>query len=403
MKKNFVKFFAAVICTAIIFTAQISSFAVTIDTSAKASLTIIFTADEKPIPGAEFKLYRIADISRTGKVSLTPPFSDFQIIFKTQTAQEKRTLALTLKGYVISEKIKPDFVGVTDDNGRVSFKNIPLGMYLAVGSSVTIDNMIYVPDALVVTLPAGAENETWDYNVNIRTKTIYENTGVKTNVRVLKVWDDDGDKASRPDKIIVELYSGEKLFDTVTLSKDNNWHYTWKDLPGIDWIVVEKEVPDGYKVSVERDGYSYIITNSKTSDGGQEPDSTTKPGTTIPSGTLPDSSGTTVIKPDTTIDHDTTRPGETKPGITNPGETITGETNTGTATTLPDEDVSGEEPSGDIGETDVSGDSPDDDGENKPTLPQTGMLWWPVPVMALVGILFIMVGWKMNRRIEDEG
>lgn len=31
-------------------------------------------------------------------------------------------------------------------------------------------------------------------------------------------------------------------------------------------------------------------------------------------------------------------------------------------------------------------------------LPQTGQLWWPVPIMAIAGMLFVMFGWYEKRR-----
>ncbi len=33
----------------------------------------------------------------------------------------------------------------------------------------------------------------------------------------------------------------------------------------------------------------------------------------------------------------------------------------------------------------------------KPTLPQTGQLWWPVPVLAIAGAAFILFGWLRRR------
>ncbi|MFR0986221.1 MAG: LPXTG cell wall anchor domain-containing protein [Frisingicoccus sp.] len=35
-------------------------------------------------------------------------------------------------------------------------------------------------------------------------------------------------------------------------------------------------------------------------------------------------------------------------------------------------------------------------------LPQTGQLWWPVPVMAIVGMLFVMFGWYRRRRFGEK-
>lgn len=38
----------------------------------------------------------------------------------------------------------------------------------------------------------------------------------------------------------------------------------------------------------------------------------------------------------------------------------------------------------------------------KPKLPQTGMLWWPVGVMALIGILLLFMGMKIKRKENSE-
>ena len=38
----------------------------------------------------------------------------------------------------------------------------------------------------------------------------------------------------------------------------------------------------------------------------------------------------------------------------------------------------------------------------KPTLPQTGQLWWPVPVLIAAGLLFVVIGLIRRRGIADE-
>lgn len=42
--------------------------------------------------------------------------------------------------------------------------------------------------------------------------------------------------------------------------------------------------------------------------------------------------------------------------------------------------------------------SPPTPGE--PTLPQTGVLWWPVPLLAILGALLLLLGWGLRRRDE---
>ena len=38
---------------------------------------------------------------------------------------------------------------------------------------------------------------------------------------------------------------------------------------------------------------------------------------------------------------------------------------------------------------------------NDPTLPQTGMLWWPVPVLAVLGLTFFTVGMVRRKRKKN--
>lgn len=52
--------------------------------------------------------------------------------------------------------------------------------------------------------------------------------------------------------------------------------------------------------------------------------------------------------------------------------------------------------------------NPSDPSETTPTepdgpkLPQTGQLWWPVPVMAIVGMVLVLLGWLRRKESLDE-
>ena len=45
---------------------------------------------------------------------------------------------------------------------------------------------------------------------------------------------------------------------------------------------------------------------------------------------------------------------------------------------------------------------PKDDTTTDEDIPQTGQLWWPVPVMAVVGVLLIVLGLKLGFKGEKE-
>lgn len=44
---------------------------------------------------------------------------------------------------------------------------------------------------------------------------------------------------------------------------------------------------------------------------------------------------------------------------------------------------------------------PPSDGGGTPSLPQTGVLWWPVPILTMSGLVFFVAGWQLRRREED--
>ena len=86
--------------------------------------------------------------------------------------------------------------------------------------------------------------------------------GDPLDVVVKKVWSND-DAKNRPDYVTVTLYDGGKVYDTVKLSKDNNWTYHWKDetVTG-NWQVQETNIPRGYTPSYQVSGNVTTITNT---------------------------------------------------------------------------------------------------------------------------------------------
>lgn len=128
----------------------------------------------------------------------------------------------------------------------------------------------------------------------------------------LKVWDDAKDKDSRPTEVAVQLLRDGKVYDTKTLSTKNNWRYTWSGLDDrYTWSVVEKNYK-GYTVRIEREGITFVITNTR-------------------------SNGT-----------------------------------------------------------------PDTPSPTDPKLPQTGQLWWPVPLLLMGGLLFLIIGVVCRKRKGHE-
>ena len=109
-----------------------------------------------------------------------------------------------------------------------------------------------------------------------------EPEGDIANIRVKKVWRDNGSDA-RPTKITVQLYcDGEAYLQPIVLNSSNNWSYSWTDLDKDHvWTVGELNVPEGYEATVSFEGNDWTITNTKedTPDEPKEPEEPNEPNT----------------------------------------------------------------------------------------------------------------------------
>lgn len=290
-----------------------------IDRNRDVKLTISYQDDNTPIVGAAFDIYLVASVDENGELSTVDPFRQFNVDIRGKNDEAWKTLAATLEGYVLRDKLVPTDSGETDANGALRFptgnERLTPGLYLVLGSRHTQDGFRYDAMPFMTMLPTqDTENNEWVYDVLVEPKfeaSALPETPSTITRKVLKVWDDANDKKNRPKEVVVQLLRDGTVYDTVTLNEENNWRHTWSDLDDSNtWTVVE-EACEGYQVKLEQDGITFVVTNTRSS----------KP----PAGTTP----------------------------------------------------------------------------TEPKLPQTGQLWWPVPLLLMGGLLFILVGLFCRKRKEN--
>lgn len=327
-----------------------------------AEKDITFIIEYEDFAGVEFDLYYVAKTEDFSHFTLTGDFEEYPVKVNGLDSEDYRKLANTLSGYVERDRLQPYDSGKTDKNGRLVFpnhaKSLKKGLYLIVGEKHTQGNYIYTPEPAMVFLP-GIDPETGKEIDRVTAEPKYDKDkkpgdGGKDSVtrKVIKVWDDNGNKNKRPESITVQLLKDGKVYDTVKLNEGNNWRYTWKNLnPEYKWTVVEKEIKD-YTVEIDREGITFIITN--TYDSPDEPDKPEKPDEPNEPN-HPD-------KPD-------------QPNQPN----------------RPDEPSRPDNPN-----------HPDGPDHPEESLPQTGVLWWPVPLLTAAGLLLIAIGWLIHRGADRE-
>lgn len=321
-----------------------------IDTGKPGQLTITYGYGGKPLAGAGFNLYRVADVTRTGGYVLTGGFKDCPVELTGLDSTGWMAAANTLYTYVIADKLEPLRTDVTDAQGSLCFDGLETGLYLVRADDLSTPVGVYSCAPFLVSLPSLDEDDVWEYAPQVSPKTTAgEPEDIWTNLTVVKVWNDGTGHIYRPQSVSVTLLKDGEPYSHITLSSETYWRHTWTGLKaGHTWTVVEDSVPSPYTVTYTQEGAVYTITNStRTSTGG---------------GGGGGGGGNRHSTPPVKV-------------------------------TIPEEDV----PKSNI-------EIPEEDVP-KAGLPQTGLLWWPVPYLAMAGLLLLGIGYKdkySGKRTKDE-
>lgn len=285
-----------------------------IDLSHAHSLTVTAAYAQKPISGMKFDAYLISTVDECGELTVLDRYHDFADDLDIRGKDDEAWLQMAqvlAREISLDTNLKPSRSAVTDADGKAEFADIPMGLYLIMGSGVEKDGYVYSTTPFFVMLPEqNLSSNTWNYHVVANAKPGRES--VKADFEVIKIWEDDCHKSRRPNSITINLICDGEVYDTITLPRNGAWSYTWKNLEtNHQWTVTEKK-EIGYKdPKIRQEGNIFIVTNTCS-----KPANPTEPG--------------------------------------------------------------------------------------KPTLPQTGQLWWPVPVLIAAGLLFVVIGLLRRRGIADE-
>ena len=233
----------------------------------ECSLTVSYCCGEKAFSGIEVKLYRIAEVSADFRYTLTQSFASSGLILDgIRTAGEWNVIRSTLEAHILAYNIAPEFTSVTNEDGQASFGNLRTGMYLAIVNQVERDDLHYRFDSALIALPGLGPDGRWQYHVSVKAKgeTLPPvEPDEKAELKVLKLWRGDEDLNERPKSIEVEIFCNGISYQTVTLSEENHWSYSWSATDdGSTWTVVERNVPQGYTMTVEERGTTFVLTNT---------------------------------------------------------------------------------------------------------------------------------------------
>lgn len=302
-----------------------------VDVNRNSTITVYFRDEQTPIVEAKFNLYLVAECDKNGRLTVTQDFKNYRVDFNTDDKEALQALAQTLEGYVLRDDITPLDSGTTNANGILVFPTS--GKELKPGLYLVTGERHTQNDKIYDATPfivsiPSEDSETGKLNYDVTVVPKY----------IFKL------TPSVPDK---EIYKVIKLWDddgcesdrpeqiTVELLRDGEMYETIVLNEANRWTYRWESLEGGHDWSVAEDTpESYVVSITQE--------------------------GTTFIVTNKHRDSETPSEPSTPVTTTKPSDS---ETTTGQSTPPTEERV-----------------------------PQTGQLWWPVPMLVCLGVLLIVVG-----------
>ena len=249
------KFISIILTIWVLLMMPMTAFAQSFDVNRLGSISVtLMDQDGKtPISGAELSLYHVATVSLNSKNNLSYIFT--YAFEDCGAALDDPALSVKLDAFVKNHSVTAEKL-VTDLHGKVSFTNLPLGLYFI---KQTSDVAGYAPcTSFLVTVP-NQSDDGYVYDVNASPKT---DVARLTNITVKKVWNTDA-STQAADSVTVQLLRNGVVVETATLSDQNNWQVTYSNMPESDaYSIKEVNVPKGFTATYSKSGYTFTVTNT---------------------------------------------------------------------------------------------------------------------------------------------
>ena len=215
--------------------------------SADTSLEVNYVHD-----GVKFSIFLVANIEENGQYAPTGDFAEYSVEIP---GSSWRDTAATLAAYAVRDDIAPTATGKIIV-GKANFSGLSAGLYLVLGDTCTKNGKIYTPVPVLVIISGESIVIDSKYDCDDVDDEKYISCTVE------KIWRQDS-RHNRPASVEIELLQNGSVYDSIVLSAENNWKYTWNQLEsGYQWQITENNVPDGYTVTVSQSDTTFTVTNT---------------------------------------------------------------------------------------------------------------------------------------------
>ena len=217
------------------------------------SVTLLDQYGKEPLKGAELAVYYVAAVSRNQAGKLTYTYTrNFE---NCGIELYDPDLAVKLDAY-LSENPVSAIKNITDEEGKVTFSNLKLGLYF-VRQTGAVEG--FAPcTSFLVTVPNQTEDG-YVYEVNASPKTQVVKL---TTITIKKVWNTDA-STKAADSVTVQLLKAGTVVKTAVLNAQNNWQVSFPDMPESDaYSIKEINIPKGFTATYNQKGYEFTVTNT---------------------------------------------------------------------------------------------------------------------------------------------
>lgn len=353
----------------------LSCFCSTASAESGGTIKLVCEVSGKPVTGMKWEAYRIGTFDGQ-KITLDREYAKYPVDMTDLSASGFADAASTLKDFVFTygNNHTPSGRGISQNDGIITFSNLKDGLYLIVARNYMVGVTTYIPTPAIVNLDSQLTPE---LTINAKIKPIATLSDTVEKFSVKKIWENADNLPLKPTEIIIDVYKNYQFFETVSLTEANNWYYEWHDEVDVEWSVIERKIPKDCCVVYRNDGRNYVVVNTYVPDFEFDWEANFPPPETTPT-TTNTATATTTTK--------------VSFPLVNESDTRNTETSTTTVSTT-------------VVANKTTDKTPIKTTTTTKKLPQTGQLWWPVPVLAIGGLALIAVGSKIisgSKRDEDE-
>lgn len=344
--------------------ATFSSSVFALDNLLNGEIQFNYTHNDNPLDDVDVRVYQVAELLDDGTYAMTQEFADIEMDFyQLEVMSYWINLKNEIEHHVDYKMITPDYEFVTDDAGNYNLDDLDLGLYYITAEYEDDGLYAYYSEPLLIFVGQFDDDlDKWVYEFTIIPKISVVSLNNPATITVNKTWENINNETVIPNSIEVELYCNGEVVDTVTLSEENSWSYTWENIDIHQvWAVYEKTTLTDFEVSYDRDYFTFEIINTYIEDTPQE-QTTTQQTTTQQTTTE-----------QTTTEQTTTEQTTTEQTTTEQTTEQTQEQTTTTQTTIPST-------------TEQKDDNQDEE------IPKTGSTVYLAQMLAAIGIIFILVG-----------